>query len=168
MLGTRLHRYSMNWPYWNGLISPGQSGARVTRTGDRETSTCSRLRPSNQAVPVPFPKPAKKRQRRTRPSAGAWKYTDSRTQSALPSWLAPLAIVPRPPGFWTCKVPSTGASTLRKVSVRTQPLKRCQAPPCTATSWPRAVSDGSAAERRRACRPSWAEAGSRVICGRTP
>src|SRR5713101_4815151 len=24
MPGTRLHRYSTNWPYWRGLISPGQ------------------------------------------------------------------------------------------------------------------------------------------------
>src|SRR5438552_3287562 len=28
MLGTRSHRYSMNWPYWNGLISAVVSGAR--------------------------------------------------------------------------------------------------------------------------------------------
>src|SRR6516162_2082912 len=33
MLGMRSQRYSTNWPYWNGLISPANNGSRGTFNG---------------------------------------------------------------------------------------------------------------------------------------
>ena len=87
-------------------------------------STRSNRTSSNQAVPVPFPNPAKKTAARTLPSAGTRKRTDSSAQSFVPNRPFPETRV-RPSWSCTWKVPATRmpGSTCRS-RVRTQPRRR--------------------------------------------
>ncbi len=63
----------MNWPYWKGLILLVESGCRAIVHLETAASIASSVSPSNQAVPVPLPKPTKKRAIRVRPSPGGVK-----------------------------------------------------------------------------------------------